>query len=704
MLKPINVIFNADDLGYHHLRDDAIIEAKLNGVITSASLMVNGKSAASAPGKAARVGLQMVLHLNITEGKPISPPEQIPSLIHQASNYFLGKEGFWEAAKLGTIDAHDIVTEVEAQLKRYKELVGSYPTHVDGHQHAHIAPGMPNILAPIFRKYQVQSTRVPIEVLTSLKTKDFYKTVVMQASIALPVYTSHGIQTSQFFTGLRLMGAEMTYCNVVRMVRETCLRQQSVGDDDSLSTIEIMCHPGVSFDDPGERKIGGCGSGMEEDLYDNGVDAFCISTDRDTEFNTLTDPRLKHFLKRENLILCSWQNAFSRKGMHLHKKMFCTRHIVNILANMSPMTGNEVTALRWRKILSKWYDVRILDTRQKTTRSTLLDVYRTLDKSSINSQPSVVLALNATRSIPYIDEYKHPYVVIAGGTDINNNFERCINVLNNANCIVTFTDVMRNKIVSASAIRNKNVVSIPQSVDTHGFIRGSHDDYSPWFRKLYDKKYLCHEKTKRDVLILLPAGIRTVKDPAYLVDVINQQGANLSLRDGSKKLNLPSNFRRTMRLILVGPIRDQELYQRLKAKESECFRIHPPVPRAKILMAMKEADVVVNTSLSEGMSSAILEAMSLNTLVMARDIPANRVLLKNLDHGILFSTPEEFCKKMCDLFVGGNEKHVERLIKNAKKFVNGYSMDQEGLSYLDVLSDIFEDEIQPFLKKTKVQK
>ena len=123
-----------------------------------------------------------------------------------------------------------------------------------------------------------------------------------------------------------------------------------------------MCHPGVSFDDPGERKSGGCGSGLEEDTYDNGVDAFCISTDRDTEFNTLIGSRLKHFLKRENLILCSWQNAISRKSMHLHKKMFCTRHIVNILANMSPMTGNEVTALRWRKILSKWYDVRILDT------------------------------------------------------------------------------------------------------------------------------------------------------------------------------------------------------------------------------------------------------------------------------------------------------------------------------------------------------
>ena len=495
MLKPINVIFNADDLGYHHLRDDAIVEAKLKGVVTSASLMVNGKSAASAAGKAARVGLQMVLHLNITDGKPTSTPEQIPSLLHQESKYFLGKEGFWEAAKLGTIDMRDVATEVEAQLKKYKELVGGYPTHVDGHQHAHIAPGMPNILAPIFRKYQVRSTRVPIEVLTSLKTKDFYKTVVMQASIALPVYTSNGIQTSQFFAGLRLMGAEMTYCNVVRIVRETCLRQQSIGDEDSLSTIEIMCHPGVSFDDPREIKIGGCGSGMKEDPYDDGVDTFCVSTDRDTEFNTLTDTRLKHFLKQENLILCSWQNAFSRKIMHLSRTFFCTRNIVNILANMSPMTGNAITALRWRQILSKWYDVRILDTRQTTTRSTLLDVYRILDKSSINSPASVVLALNATRSIPYIGEYKHPYVVIAGGTDINNNFDRCINVLNNEKCIVTFTDVMRNKIVSASAIRNKNVFSIPQSVDTQGIIRDNNEDYSPWLRN-YMIKNTCTEKDK----------------------------------------------------------------------------------------------------------------------------------------------------------------------------------------------------------------
>ena len=45
-----------------------------------------------------------------------------------------------------------------------------------------------------------------------------------------------------------------------------------------------------------------------------------------------------------------------------------------------------------------------------------------------------------------------------------------------------------------------------------------------------------------------------------------------------------------------------------------------------------------------------------------------------------------------------------RLIENAKKFVDGYSMDKEGLLYLNVLSDIFQDEIQPCLKKAKLYK
>lgn len=31
--------------------------------------------------------------------------------------------------------------ELEAQLSRFRELMGRSPTHVDGHQHVHVLPG-----------------------------------------------------------------------------------------------------------------------------------------------------------------------------------------------------------------------------------------------------------------------------------------------------------------------------------------------------------------------------------------------------------------------------------------------------------------------------------------------------------------------------------------------------------------------------------
>ena len=74
--------------------------------------------------------------------------------------------------------------------------------------------------------------------------------------------------------------------------------------------------------------------------YDDGVDTFCVSTDR-VRVQYFNGYEVEAFFETENLILCSWQNAFSRKIMHLIK-VFCTRNIVNILPNMSPMTGNEL--------------------------------------------------------------------------------------------------------------------------------------------------------------------------------------------------------------------------------------------------------------------------------------------------------------------------------------------------------------------------
>eukprot|EP00943_MAST-04B_sp_MAST-4B-sp1_P001764 g1764.t1 len=710
--------------------------SKRDGLVTSASLMVNGKSARSAVKLAKSANLSMVLHLNITEGSPISPAGKVKSLIQHESKYFLGKQGFWDAARQNKIQKDDVITETVAQIEKFKELVGVYPTHVDGHQHAHIANGLPQILAPIFHKYDIKSTRIPREVVVSSTAKSFYKEVVRHAEIALPIYNLNNILTTTFFIGLRIMGAKMTCENIIQATRETCLREQALisnsttttkttdNSNCNYSTLEIMCHPGISFNDPQEVKNGGCGSGLKGDKYDYGVDDFCTSKDREIELNTLISPNLSDFLVNENFRLCTWENAFNAAGnpnggennhgnYSINRNKAAINGIINILSDMTPMTGNATTALRWRRILSTRYKVRIIDTRQESDRAKyMLKAYHNVNshnkkEKTGNREFSIVLALNATKSIPFLSNYDHEYIVIAGGTDINHNLGKCINILKQAKYIVTFTNVMQNKIKETINTRPENIITIPQSVDVLSLNLNSNiNSYGKrWFRKQYDDNYVNSNtnKSNNDLLILLPAGIRPVKDPGYLIDVVNNQAKFHS----NYNSNTTNKNTRKIKLILIGPVRDEKLFTNLKSKESKYFKIHPPVQLKEMLVAMKEADVVVNTSLSEGMSGAILEAMAIGTPVMARNIPANKALLFEKNVGILFSSPEDFINKLHDSFIKKDkEKDIHELIERAKEFVKDHSMEKEGIAYFKILQKLLdshkgEEEEEPLLKKHK---
>lgn len=59
-----------------------------------------------------------------------------------------------------------------------------------------------------------------------------------------------------------------------------------------------------------------------------------------------------------------------------------------------------------------------------------------------------------------------------------------------------------------------------------------------------------------------------------------------------------------------------------------------------IAQAMKDATCVLNCSLSEGQCGAILEAMTMGTLVLARAIEGNACVIEHMHTGLLFATPE----------------------------------------------------------------
>lgn len=102
------LIVNADDLGYSAGVNRGILEAHERGIVTSASLMVEGPAAAGAVELCGTlsVGLHVVLDRG---GELFVTPEECPQ-------------------------------ELERQLARFEERVGAAPTHVDSHHHIHRDP------------------------------------------------------------------------------------------------------------------------------------------------------------------------------------------------------------------------------------------------------------------------------------------------------------------------------------------------------------------------------------------------------------------------------------------------------------------------------------------------------------------------------------------------------------------------------------
>ncbi|XP_076859324.1 glycosyltransferase 1 domain-containing protein 1-like [Brachyhypopomus gauderio] len=96
--------------------------------------------------------------------------------------------------------------------------------------------------------------------------------------------------------------------------------------------------------------------------------------------------------------------------------------------------------------------------------------------------------------------------------------------------------------------------------------------------------------------------------------------------------------------------------------------------------AMEKACAVVNSSLSEGMSAAILEAMDLGLPVLARDIPGNAAIVRHGVTGLLFSSPEDFVRLARRLL--GDLELRARLGRTGKRYVRQHhSTTQERSTY-----------------------
>src|SRR5271165_6026336 len=116
------LIINADDFGYCPKRDQAIIDLFKQKSISSTSLLVNGDNVYQACLYAKIYNLPMGIHINLTEGRPITNDLfRIKSLIN-SNGLMHGKLGLRYELEKGNIQLEHIEYEIEMQLNKYREL------------------------------------------------------------------------------------------------------------------------------------------------------------------------------------------------------------------------------------------------------------------------------------------------------------------------------------------------------------------------------------------------------------------------------------------------------------------------------------------------------------------------------------------------------------------------------------------------------
>jgi predicted glycoside hydrolase/deacetylase ChbG (UPF0249 family) len=161
---PARLILNADDFGLTRGINRAIAELHAAGCLTSATLMAAGQAFDDAVAIAsAHPALGVGCHIVLTDGRPISPPQSIPTLLGADGVHLRPKlTDFLRDLLLGLVAADDIYREALAQI-RHLQQAGIRVTHLDTHKHTHIFPQVIRPLLAAAAEAGVAAIRNPFE-------------------------------------------------------------------------------------------------------------------------------------------------------------------------------------------------------------------------------------------------------------------------------------------------------------------------------------------------------------------------------------------------------------------------------------------------------------------------------------------------------------------------------------------------------------
>ncbi|SFE37120.1 glycosyltransferase [Alteribacillus iranensis] len=277
----------------------------------------------------------------------------------------------------------------------------------------------------------------------------------------------------------------------------------------------------------------------------------------------------------------------------------------------------------------------------------------------------IIHALHINRTADWIAKenisFNKPLILTSGGTDINIDMNQPVKkrimetLLQQADALTVFTEDAMKMVGRQFPFFKSKVHVIPQSVRPHIKSKG------------------CMDLPKAQPRVLLPAGLRPVKNVFYSYDEMKKMTDLFPL----------------LHFIIIGEVLDVTVAKEVKkvSDQNDWYSYHPPVAPHRMSDYYDWADIIINTSESEGQPISLLEGMAAGLPALARDIPGNRSLVSHGYNGYLFSSPREFGEQLKDLVM--DQTLYNRLSIQAKDYVETYHHPAvEAKAYVELYQEI----------------
>lgn len=283
------LIVNADDFGYTRGVNSGVIRCFRDGIVTSTTIMANGRAFEDAVEQAKNhPTLGVGCHLVLVDGVSIEEPKAIPSLVDGEGRFPLTLADLMRRVTMKSIRGEDIARELRAQITKVIKQ-GIAPTHLDSHKHAHAHPWILEWVMRGAEEFGIGRVRKPFENATALLKSAFsdgWQSIKQSASALAANAASgqfeklaqaHGILSPQWFCGV---------ANTGRLDRDSVLATiRSIPD----GVTEFMCHPG-QYDQELERSV------------------TRLRSTRETELQALTDPVVRTTVETQGIKLISYRD------------------------------------------------------------------------------------------------------------------------------------------------------------------------------------------------------------------------------------------------------------------------------------------------------------------------------------------------------------------------------------------------------------